>query len=85
MDSKLLQGGLYRNCNEPYEKLSEILVDILNHHAPLKEKQIMGNHAHFMNKELSKAIMENSKTRNDVFEVAIYRKLRTYKKSKNKM
>ena len=64
LDSKLLQGDLYRNCSEPYEKLSEIFVDILNHHAPLKEKQIRGNHAPFMNKELSKAIMEKSKTRN---------------------
>ena len=80
MDSKLLQGGLYRNCDKPYERLSEILVDILNHHAPLNEKQIRGNHTPFMNKELSKAIMENSKTRNDVFEVAIYRKLRILQK-----
>ena len=36
LDSKLLQGDLYRNWDEPYEKLSEIFVDILNHHAPLK-------------------------------------------------
>ena len=65
LDSKLLQGDLYRNYNDPYEKLSETFVDILNHHAPLKEKQIVrGNHAPFMNKELSKAIMEKLKTRN---------------------
>ena len=56
LDSKLLQGDLYRNCN--------IFVDILNHHAPFKEKQIWGTHASFMTKELSKAIMEKSKTRN---------------------
>ena len=62
-DSKLLQGDLYRNCDEPYEKLSEIFVDILNHQTPLKEKQIRGNHFPFMNKELRKAIMEKSKTR----------------------
>ena len=36
LDSKLLQGDLNKNCDEPYEKLSEISVDILNHHAPLK-------------------------------------------------
>ena len=63
LDSKLLQD-LYRNCDDPYDKLLEIFVDILNHHAPLKEKQIRGNHAPFMAKELSKAIMEKSKTRN---------------------
>ena len=47
-----------------HKKLSEIFVDILNDHAPLKEKPIRGNHAPFTNKELSKAIMEKSKTRN---------------------
>ena len=41
-----------------------IFVDILNHHAPFKEKQIWGTHASFMTKELSKAIMGKSKTRN---------------------
>ena len=64
LDSKLPQGDLYRNCDEPYEKLPEIFADILNHHTPLKEKQIRGNHAPFINKELSKAIMEKSKTKN---------------------
>ena len=47
LDSKLLPGDLYRNCDDSYEKLSEIFVDILNYHAPLKEKQIRGNHAPF--------------------------------------
>ena len=38
-------------------------MDISNYHTPLKEKQIRGNHAPFMTKELSKAIMEKLKTR----------------------
>ena len=63
-DSKLPEGDLYKNCDEPYEKLSEIFVDILNHQAPIREKQIRGNQAPFMNKQLSLAIMEKSKTRN---------------------
>ena len=64
MDSKLLQGDLYRNCEEGYGKLSEIFVDILNHHPPLKEKQIRGNHALFMAKrakESNHGKMENQK------------------------
>ena len=64
LENKLLQEDLYKNCDELYEKLSEIFVDILNYHARLKEKQIRGNHAPFMNKELSKAVLEKSKTRN---------------------
>ena len=46
-----------------YEKVSEIFVDILIHHAPLKEKRIKGNRALFMTNELSKAIIEKPKTR----------------------
>ena len=63
-DGKLLQGDLCRNYNKPYEKLSDIFVDILDHHASLKEKQVRDSHAPFMTKELSKAIMEKSNTRN---------------------
>ena len=64
MNSKLSQRDLYRNCDERYESLSEIFAYILNYHAPLKEKQIRGNHSPFMTKDLSKAIMEKSKIRN---------------------
>ena len=39
LDNKLLQGDLYRNCDEPHEELSEVFADILNHHAPLKDKK----------------------------------------------
>ena len=84
MDSKLLQGDLYRNCDEPYEKLSEIFLDILNHHAPLREKQIRGNHVPFMNKELCKAIMEKLKTRNKYLKWPSRENYVSYKKFKNK-
>ena len=84
MDSKLLQGDLYRNCGEGYGKLSEIFVDILNHHAPLKEKQIRGNHAPFMTKELSKAIMEKLKTRYKYLKSPSRENYVSCKKSKNK-
>ena len=82
--SKCVLGDLYRNCDEPYEKLSEIFVDILNHHAPLKEKQIRGNHAPFMTKELSKPIMEKSKTRNKYLKWLSRENYLFYKKCKNK-
>ena len=83
LDSKLLQD-FYRNCDDPYDKLSEIFVDILNHHAPLKEKQIRSNHAPFMTKELSKAIMEKSKSRNKYLKWPSRENYVSYKKSKNK-
>ena len=59
-----MQGQLYKSFDESFKKLSEIFNDILNYHALLKEKQVRGNHAPFMTKELSKAIMEKSKARN---------------------
>ena len=40
LDSRLLQGELYRNCDEPHKKLTEIFNDIVNHHAPKKTKTI---------------------------------------------
>ena len=57
LDKKLVQRQLYKSCDEPYKKLPEIFNDILNYYAPLKEKQVRGNHAPFMTKELNKAIM----------------------------
>ena len=63
LDSRLLLGELYRNCDEPYKKLSEVFDDILNHHAPLKQKQVRVNHAPFTTKDLNKAIMNKSKAK----------------------
>ena len=83
MDSKLYVD-LYRKCNETYEKLLETFVDILNHHTPWKQKQIRGNHAPFMTKELSKGIMEKLKTRNKYLKWSSRENYVSYKKSENK-
>ena len=56
----------------------------MNHHAPLKEKQITGNHAPFMTKELSKAILDKSKSRNKYLKWPSGENYVSYKKSKNK-
>ena len=34
LDSRLIQGELYKNCKDPYTKLSEIFSEVLNYHAP---------------------------------------------------
>ena len=64
LDSRLIQGELYKNCEDPYTKMSEIFSEVLNYHAPLKQKSVRGNHAPFMTRELSKAIMTKSKVKN---------------------
>ena len=83
LDTKLLQGDLFRNCEEPYEKLSEIFINILNFHTPLKQKQVRGNQAPFMTKELSKAVMVKSKARNRYLKWPSRENYVSHKKSKN--
>ena len=40
-------------------------MEILNEHAPMKERLVRANNAPFMNKTLSKAVMHRSRLRND--------------------
>ena len=47
-----------------YDIFEELLVQLLNRHAPLKEKCVRANNASFMNKTLSKAFMTRSCLRN---------------------
>ena len=54
LDSRLIQGELYKNCDDLYTKMSEIFSAVSNYQAPLKQKSVRGNHAPFMTRELSK-------------------------------
>ena len=47
-----------------YEEFESIFIEVLNKHAPLKEKFVRANNSPFMNKALTKAIMERSKLKN---------------------
>ena len=49
--------------NIPYQTFTNIFIDILNLHAPLK-KYLRANHSKFLSKELSKEIILRSKLRN---------------------
>ena len=84
LDSRLLQGELNRNWDEPYKKLTGIFNDIHNHHAPLQQKQERGNHAPFMTKDLSKAIMNKSKAKNKYLNWSSMENFISYKRTKNK-
>ena len=48
----------------PYKTFSNIFIDILNLHAPLKKKYWKANHSKFISKELSQEIMPMSKFHN---------------------
>ena len=83
LDQTLLKGEIF-DSNDPYSKLTEIFSKILNKHAPLKSKQVRGNQAPFMNKLLSKAIMEKSKIRNKYLKWPSRENFLDCKKIKNK-
>ena len=82
IDQTLLKGEIYKS-EDPYSKLTKTL-QILQKHAPLKSKQVTGNHAPFMNKELSKVIMNKSRLRNNYLEQTSRENVLAYKKVKNK-
>ena len=63
-DQELLKGAIYQNNEEMYSNFTRIFPNVLNKHAPLKQKKVQENHAPLMTKDLSKAIMNKSKTRN---------------------
>ena len=72
LDQKLIRGDLYRS-EDPYFNLTEIFSSIFDEnisvklksmHAPIKSKKIRENQALFMNKYLSKIIMQRSNVRN---------------------
>ena len=74
-DYKNFNQGLFRgellselyninNGNINYSNFEKIIVRLLNHHAPLKKRLVRGNNSPFMNKTLSKAVMNRSRLRN---------------------
>ena len=83
LDQKLIQGDIYKT-DDSYSKLTEIMSEVLEKHAPLKTKTISGNQAFFMNKRLSKAIMNKSRTRNKYLQWPSRENFLAFKKIKNK-
>ena len=64
LDPELLKGDMYINNRDMFSTFTEIFRRVLDKHAPLKTKSLRGNQSPFMPKELSKAIMNKSKSRN---------------------
>ena len=54
----------WNGCIMDCESLESVSVAILNRHAPLKKKYMRANNQPFMNKTLSKAVMNRSRLRN---------------------
>ena len=61
--SPLLENINYDTSDTAIDSLINILTRLLDKHAPIKEKKVRGNQSRFMNKELSKAIMNRARLR----------------------
>ena len=83
LDQLLIRGQLYAS-QDPYSELTSIFSNLLDQHAPVKVKKIRGNQAPFMNRELSKAIMDKSRSRNKYLKLPSQKNYLSYKKIKNR-
>ena len=64
LDQELLKGDMYKNNRDMFSAFTETFRRVLDKHAPLKTKRVRENQSPFMTKELRKAVMNKSKTRN---------------------
>ena len=83
LDQRLITGDIYKT-NYSYSKLTEIISEVLEKHAPTKSKIIRGNQAPFMNKKLSKSVMDKSRIKNKYLKWPSRENLLAYKRIKNK-
>ena len=64
LDQELLKGVMYKSNRDMCSTFTETFRRVLDKHTPLETKRVRGNQSPFMTKELSKAVMNKSKTRN---------------------
>ena len=61
LDNEMLKHDL---GNMEYQHFLNIFIEILNKHAPMKQKYLRANQVRFMTKDLHKAIVKRSRLRN---------------------
>ena len=71
------------NVYMTYEEFEEIYIDVLDKHAPCKQKIIRANEAPFMDKNLKKAIMKRSSLRNRYLKLPSVENFMAYKSQRN--
>ena len=83
LDQKLIKDDICK-IDYSYSKLTETFSEVLEKHAPTKSKTISANQVPFMNKELSKFIMNKSRMKNKYLKWPCRVNYLAYKKIKNK-
>ena len=85
-DSRKVNRDLKDEFSREYvvscSKSDEILLKVLNRHAPLKKKMLRANHARYVSKALRKAILKASRLENIYFKNQDNHSLGGYKKQK---
>ena len=79
LDQELLKGEMYR---DKFSAFTNVFRYALDKHASFKTKTIRGNHPPFMNKNLSKAIMNRSRLRSKYLKWLSSENFMEYKKTK---
>ena len=68
---------------DKYETFDEKFLQVLNEHAPLKEKFIRANHVPYMTKNLRQAIMKRFQFENKYISNSTVENMNKHKKNKN--
>ena len=84
LNRRFICGNLYKNCHDKDNKLATIFKDVLDHHAPTKQKKVRGNRVPFLTKDFSKAIMNKAKAKNKYIKWTFRENFLNLKKIKNR-
>ena len=66
-----------------YQHFLNIFIEVINKHAPIKEKYLRSNQGRFITKNLHKAIMKRSRLRNKFLSDRTKMSRKEYKKQRN--
>ena len=80
LDNEILKHDIN---NMEYQHFLNIFIEVLNNHAPMKQKYLRANHGRFMTKNLHKAIMKRSRLRNKFLSDRTEKSRKEYKKQQN--
>ena len=80
LDNEILKHDIN---NMEYQHFLNIFIEVLNKHAPMKQKYLRANQGRFMTKNLHKAIMKRSRLRNKFLSDRTEISRKEYKKQRN--
>ena len=63
LDQEIIKGSLHQH-DEAVAVFSSVFRDLVDRHAPLKQKMVRGNNAPYLTKQLNKAILDRPKIKN---------------------